>query len=178
MRPTYRYVGPKAIADRARPAPPGVPVDSPEDVRRWVRQTGQDVTAAGTVTATFVVDEAGTLRIADRRSEHVTCAGGRPVRSAGEVTFTVGPGGVGVSWVTNQSTGYCPEPDSWPTVESALARARITAPARFSQEFAFRRCPYCGGINIVKDGVFDCGACAASLPETWNLDGAAATETA
>src|SRR5207245_3026844 len=130
------------------------------------------------VTATFIIDETGGLLIADRRSEHVACAGGRPVRSAGEMTFTVKTSGVSVAWVTNQSTGYCPEPDSWPAVEAALARAGIAAPDGFSQEFVFRRCPRCGSINIIKSGVFDCGVCSTPLPEEWNLDSAAAAEQA
>ncbi len=96
-----------------------------EDVRHRIRQTGQDVDTAGNVAATFIIEDAGWLHIADQRSEHVACAGGRPVRSAGEMTFTVRRGDVRVTWVTNQSTGYCPEPDSWPAVESALARAGI-----------------------------------------------------
>jgi hypothetical protein len=85
------------------------------------------------------------------------------------MTFTIRPSGVGVTWVTNQSTGYCPEPDSWPAVQAALARAGIPAPEAFSQELTFRRCPSCASINIVKDGDFECGACGASLPEKWNL---------
>jgi hypothetical protein len=170
MRPTYRYVGPKTIADRAPPAPAGIRVDSPENVRRWIQQTDQELSATGSVTATFVVDETGILRIADRRSEHVACAGGKPVLSAGEMTFTVMPSDVCVSWVTNQSTGYCPEPDSWPAVEAALARAGIAGPEGFSQEFMFRRCPRCGSINIIKEGVFECGVCATRLPEEWNLN--------
>jgi hypothetical protein len=166
----YRYVGPRKIAERAPSVPAGARVESPEDVRRWIQQTGQDVDVAGNVVATFVIDEAGCLRIADRRSEHVVCAGGRPVRSAGEMTFAVGRSGISVTWVTNQSTGYCPEPDSWPAVEAALARAGIAAPDGFSQGFDFRRCPRCGSINIVKDGVFACGACSTPLPEEWNFD--------
>ncbi len=176
MRPMYWYVGPMKIAERARSAPAGVRIESPEHVLRWIRQTSQDVDAAGNVVATFVIDEAGWLRIADRRSEHVACAGGRPVRSAGEMTFNVRKDSVSVSWVTNQSTGYCPEPDSWPAVQAALVRAGIAAPDGFSQTFDFRRCPRCGSINIVKDGVFECGACSTPLPEEWNLDGEIAAE--
>jgi len=178
MRPTYRYVGPKKIAERARSAPAGVRVESPEDVRRWIRQTGQDLDAAGSVIATFIIDESGWLRIADRRSEHVGCAGGSPVRSAGEMTFTIRRNGVSVTWVTNQSSGYCPEPDSWPAVEAALERAGIAAPDGFSQAFDFRRCPRCGAINIVKDGVFECGACSTPLPVEWNVDAEIAVEPA
>jgi hypothetical protein len=143
MRPAYRYVGPKKIAERAPPIPAGFRVESPEDVRCWIQQTDQELNAAGSVIATFIIEEAGWLRIADRRSEHVACAGGRPVRSAGEMTFTVSPNSVGVTWVTNQSTGYYPEPDSWPAVEAALTRAGIVAPECFGQEFVFRRCLHC-----------------------------------
>ncbi len=170
MRSLYRYVGPKTISERASSAPAGTRVESPEDVRRWIRQTGQDVDAAGNVVATFIIDEAGWLRIADRRSEHVACAGGRPVQSAGEMTFTVRRRDVSVTWVTNQSTGYCPEPDSWPAIEAALVRAGIAAPDGFSQAFDFRWCPRCGSINIVKDEVFECGTCSTPLPEQWNCD--------
>jgi len=86
------------------------------------------------------------------------------------MTFTVRTSGVSVTWVTNQSTGYCPEPDSWPAVEAALERAGIAAPNGFSLAFDFRRCPRCGSINIVKDGLFECGACSSPLPEEWNFD--------
>jgi hypothetical protein len=147
-----------------------VRIESLEDVRRWVRESGQAPDAAGHVVATFVIDESGWLLIADRRSEHVACAGRRPVRSAGEMAFAVISRSVSVSWVTNQSTGYCPEPDSWPAVGAALARAGIAGPGGFSQEFIFRRCPRCHAINLVKEGIFECGACGAALPEEWNLD--------
>jgi hypothetical protein len=69
--------------------------------------------ANGRVIATFVIDASGTLKVADRRSEHVLCAGGVPVRSAGEVTFAIQADRVAVVAVSNQSTGYCPEPESW-----------------------------------------------------------------
>jgi hypothetical protein len=144
-------------------------VESSKDVLRWIQQTGQELTA-GSITATFIIDEAGWLRIADRRSEHVACAGGRPVRSAGEITFTVRPPSVDVTWVTNQSTGYCPKPDSWPAVQVALTRAGITSPAGFSQEFDFRRCPPCGSINLIKEAEFECGVCSSPLPAEWNLE--------
>jgi len=176
MRPLYRYIGPKKIAERVLSAPPGVWVMSSEDVRRWIHQTAQLPKGSGSVTATFVVDDSGWLRIADRRSEHVVCAGGRPVRSAGEMTFTVAASRLSVTWVTNQSTGYCPEPDSWPAVRAALERAGIAAPDGFSQEFIFRRCPNCGSINLVKDDLFECGLCSESLPEEWNVDCEVAAE--
>lgn len=170
MRSLYRYVGPKRIAERISAARAGIRVESPDDVRRWVRQTEQEIDAAGDIIATFVIEEEGWLRVADRRSEHVACAGGGPVRAAGEMAFHVSRNGVTVSWVTNQSTGFCPEPDSWPTVHAALERAGIDAPDGFSRVFDFRRCPCCGAINIVKDGVLECGVCSTPLPDVWNLE--------
>jgi hypothetical protein len=136
-----------------------------------VRQTDQEVSDERTVTATYIVDEDGWLRIADRSSEHVDCAGRRPVLAAGEITFTITPPGVLVSSVTNQSTGYCPEPESWPAVRTALERAGLVAPPSFSPAFVFRRCPRCGSINIIKDRIFECAVCSAPLPAEWNLDG-------
>lgn len=73
----YRYIGPKRIADRVQPGQRGTPIGSPGDVTRWAAGSGQEPAADGCVTATFVVDPAGRLFVADRRSEHVACAGGR-----------------------------------------------------------------------------------------------------
>lgn len=165
----YQYVGPKAIAERAQSAPAGVRVESPDDVCRWLRLSGQVADAAGYVIATFVIDETGWLRIADRRSEHVACAGSRPAQSAGEITFHINRGKVSVTGVTNQSTGYCPEPESWPAVETALERADFVPPDGFTPAFDFRRCPLCGSINLVKDGNFECEVCSTPLPVEWNL---------
>jgi hypothetical protein len=169
MLRTYQYVGPKAFADRAPAAPAGVRIQRPEDVLHWVLRTGQELTGEGDVTATFIVDEAGWLRIADRSSEHVACAGGMPVLSAGEITLNVMPAGVRVSSVTNQSTGYCPEPESWPAVQAALERASLAASTSFTREFAFRRCPQCASINVIKDGVLECALCSTPLPPEWNV---------
>ena len=176
MRSIYPYVGPKKIADRCSSGPGGTRVESAEDVRLWIRRTDQDVNSGEDVVVTFIIDDAGWLRISDRRSEHVASARGRPVRSAGEMAFTFSASDVSVNWVTNQSTGYCPEPDSWPAVVEALARANIAAPDGFSQAFDFRRCPRCGNINLVKDEVFECGSCSGPLPEEWNFDAEVATE--
>lgn len=162
----YRYVGPKRIADRVLPGSAGVPIRSPEDVRNWVQASAQELTA-GCVIATFVVDAAGVLRVADRRSEHVACAGGGPVRSAGEITFAVGRA-IEVGAVSNQSTGYCPEPASWPAVAEAMAAAGLKPPAGFALVCDFRRCTACGGLTLVKGGVFECGTCGAELPAAYN----------
>jgi hypothetical protein len=173
----YSYVGPTEIAAKLRDSSPGTPIHSIIDVLQWIRVTGAELDESGTVTATFVVDENGILRLADRRSEHYACAAGGPVQSAGEITFSVTGGNVVVVWITNQSTGYCPEPESWPAVEAALKLAGIAAPCGFSQVMLFRRCRNCGSINIVKDAVFACEVCSLALPPGWNLDVAVALST-
>src|SRR5438552_4002624 len=125
MARKYHYVGPKKIAQRAPTASPGWQIRSPDDVLQWIRETKQNLNACGDVTATFVIHEAGSLRIADRRSEHVACAGSRVVLSAGEITFRLLRGKVAADRVTNQSVGYCPEPESWAAVKSALEDAGL-----------------------------------------------------
>jgi hypothetical protein len=168
MVKVYQYVGPAGIKGRAAHAGPGVRIESVSDLREWMRSTGQRPNAAGLVTATFVVGEDGSLRVADRASEHVACSGLRPVLSAGEMFLRVDPDGVEVAEVSNQSTGFCPEPASWPAVAAALDRLGIRHPGRFTQEIMFRRCPACGERNVVKDGWFACGVCGADLPAEWN----------
>src|SRR5262249_13066838 len=118
-------------------------------------------------TATFVIDPDGSLLIADRRSEHVACAGGGPVRSAGEITFVIGAG-VEVVEVSNQSLGYCPLPESWPAVADAISRAGLAPPEGFALACDFRRCVACGSLNVVKGGEYECAVCAAELPAEYN----------
>ena len=169
MSSSYPYIGPPEIAIRVRSAPTGVRIDQPDDVLQWIRQTRQEPDRVGNLTATFVIDESGNLRIADRRSEHVACAGGRAVLSAGEMTFQVLGKTVEVSQVSNQSTGYCPEPESWPAVQGALGKAGISPPDGFDPVFQFRRCVQCGAKNLIKDDIFECGVCSAPLPVDWNF---------
>jgi hypothetical protein len=169
MANVYHYVGPVEIKERASRAPPGVRVISAADFKEWVRSTEQEPDSRGTVAVTFVVDEEGFLRVADRRSEHVACSGGKSVLSAGEIFFRVTAGGVEVVEVSNQSTGFCPEPASWFAVAASLDRVGIPHPGRFTQEVTFRRCTACGERNVVKDGWFVCGVCGADLPPDWNF---------
>jgi hypothetical protein len=165
----YPYVGPEAVRARAAHGPPGVPLRSAGSVEAWVYQTGQRPGPDGLIAATFVVDGHGVLRVADRRSEHVACAGGGPVLSAGEMFFRLTASGVEVAGVSNQSTGYFPEPESWPAVASALDGAGIGHPGGFTEGVVFRRCPACGERGVVKDGWYVCGLCGAELPATWNF---------
>ena len=118
---------------------------------------------------TFVVAWNGTILIADRRSEHVICAMGHPVLSAGEMTFAFTKERVIVERVTNQSTGYCPEPESWGAVATALDQLSIEPPSGFDPAFNFRRCSSCSQINVVKDNWFECDVCQTELPQRWNF---------
>jgi hypothetical protein len=165
----YSYVGPAAIKARVAGRPGGTRIKTAADLLAWVRGTGGRPGPDGLVAATFVIDEAGELLLADRRSEHVACAGGGPVRSAGEVFLLVEGDGVAVAEASNQSTGYCPEPESWPAVAAALDRIGVAHPGGFTSEIVFRRCEKCGERNVVRDGWFVCGVCGAGLPAAWNF---------
>ncbi|GAB2921167.1 hypothetical protein GCM10027280_05230 [Micromonospora polyrhachis] len=111
----------------------------------------------------------GVLRLAPRRSEHVALAGGRDVLAAGELMFTPTETGWRITEVTNQSTGYCPDPDSWPAVGRALDRLGVSNPGTFTDNVVFRRCPTCGERNIVRDNDFTCALCNGPLPTRWNF---------
>lgn len=161
MTRVYRYVGPAEIAAEAT-GKPGVAIHSREDLQHWVKAQ-QDETP---VTATYVVDAEQVLRIAPRRSEHVACAGGGAVCAAGEL---VANDRGAVIEVSNQSTGYCPDPGCWASLHAALDSAGIDHPATWTASFTFRRCESCGQRCIVKDEWFECDVCGAALPEHWNF---------
>jgi hypothetical protein len=155
----YRYVGPAEL--RGRAVVDVVVVRSRADLDGWLAARDPEP-------FTFVVDLDRRLRLAPRRSEHVTCAGGEPVLSAGEIAFSRDATGWLVDQVTNQSTGYCPEPASWGAVAAALDAAGVRHPGRFTDEVVFRRCPGCGERNVVRDGDFVCAVCGGDLPTSWN----------
>ena len=136
-------------------------------MRAWLQAHG--TLRSREVTATFVVDEVGHLRLAERHAEHVACAHGQPVRAAGEMTFILVGDAVRMPAVTNQSTGYCPEPASWIEVRRTLDTLGLAHPGNFTSTFEFRRCPACGQINVIKDGVLRCDTCDAELPSAWNF---------
>jgi hypothetical protein len=167
----YDYVGPNAVRLRVVAAAPGTIVRRPDDVVRWAKATGCSPARGGLLVITFVVDAGGQLRIADRHSEHVACAAGGPVLAAGEMSLALAGNTVSVDAVSNQSTGFCPEPASWPAVAEALDAAGIDHPGEYTSAYEFRRCPACGQTNLVKDGMFICEVCSADLPTEWNFVG-------
>ncbi|RSS83161.1 hypothetical protein EF903_26080 [Streptomyces sp. WAC05292] len=121
-------------------------------------------------TQTYVVDTTGTLLLAPRRSEHVACAGGKPVLGAGEIRFTRSENTWRVGEISNLSTGYGPDLISWHSVARSLDQAGIQRPDEFTHAVIFRRCVSCQGLNIVRDEWFVCAVCDSDLPANWNLE--------
>ncbi|MEU4493088.1 hypothetical protein AB0F96_06415 [Streptomyces sp. NPDC023998] len=163
---SYAYVGPDEIRDAVRPGSGGRIVRTPGGFEDWVtEQTAEELAEP----FTYVVDAGGDLRLAPRRSEHVACAGGGLVIGAGEIAFSRGGNGWAISEVSNQSTGYCPDLDSWPAVAEALDRVGIGRPDGFTYEVVFRRCVVCGEVNVVREDDFVCVFCGGGLPASWNI---------
>ncbi|MFB6664362.1 hypothetical protein [Streptomyces sp. CS147] len=166
---SYRYVGPADLKAAIRPGRGSRRIVSPADFAHW---------AAGQAAVellepfTFVVGMDGVLRLAPRRSEHVACANGERVLSAGEISFIREADRWVVDEVSNQSTGYCPDVVSWPTVARALDAIELGHPSCFTHQVVFRRCPGCRECAIVREGDFICVFCGSDLPEEWNVDAA------
>ncbi|MEU1177971.1 hypothetical protein ABZ464_10020 [Streptomyces sp. NPDC005820] len=159
--PPYPYVGPEDIRRAVAPGAEGHVVGGLADLAAFAVEDGEPYT--------YVVGLDGRLRLAPRRSEHVACAGGGDVLGAGEISFR----GTGRGWevheVSNQSTGYCPDPDCWPAVAAALDRAGVARPEGFTHALVFRRCERCREINVVREGVYVCVFCEEELPVVWNV---------
>lgn len=158
----FRYVGPDAIAVSRPTLAQRHGIESASDAEKFL-----DLSRASSIVATFVVDERGALWLADRHSEHVHCARGLDVQAAGEIEIARddAKSRARVVAITNQSTGYCPEPDtSWAAIRDALDRAQIAHPDAFTARFEFRQCPRCAQINVIKDDDFSCACCNTTLP--------------
>lgn len=129
---SYRYVGPVELKAAVRPGDGGGRIGSAADFDGWiVEQSAVELAEP----FTFVVGVDGALRLAPRRSEHVACAGGDMVLSAGEISFMREADRWTVSEVSNQSTGYCPDVTSWAEVARALnvqsSGGHLASPARW-----------------------------------------------
>lgn len=165
---SYAYVGPEELNELVHESDDVRTVKCREDVQQWIKETGQAIGNDNEVIATFVVRKDKRLYISDRHAEHIVCAKGQPVLSAGEITFKVDKA-IGVSAITNQSTGYCPEPQSWKYVAKALKKAKLEYGKGFTIEFIFRKCSKCDSINIVKDDWYVCAVCDEDLDKKWNF---------
>lgn len=161
----YQYIGPKEILQQVKPEKVGTIIKSKFDIKNWINTANQELDSNDEITATFVIDLSGNLRVNDRRSEHVVCANGKNILSAGEITFEIYKQKVLISQITNQSTGYCPSPKSWKDVMSVLDKLETEYPEYWTTEFIFRVCEKCNNINIVKENYFVCLICDNDLPE-------------
>ncbi|MGW9303529.1 hypothetical protein ACWHA3_22270 [Streptomyces cyaneofuscatus] len=157
-------MGPAELKELVRAGGEGRSIRSAADFDEWVSALTLDELAEP---FTFVVDGDGVLRLAPRRSEHVVCAGGGEVLSAGEMSFREESGRWAVEEVSNQSTGYCPDISSWPAVAEALDLIGMHRPP--THEVVFRRCHSCRELNIVREKDFVCVFCGEDLPREWNV---------
>ena len=166
----YQYVGPAELLRPERFESPRILLTDRSNVENWLSSLPKN--AGNRTTVTFVVLTDG-LWVADRQSEHVACARGGEVYSAGDLTLAFQQRGLPIAVVeaTNQSTGYCPEAESWFAVQRALSRAGIRNDlGEFTTKLIFRRCPKCAATNVVKEEWFPCELCNAELPANWNFD--------
>ncbi len=165
----YPYIGSAAIRDAVDPASPRHEVMSPAGVHAWLLSQGEVWPEKREIVFTYVVLPPACLFIADRRSEHVACARGGEVLAAGEITCSRRGDDIEVVETSNLSTGYCPESSSYEALDRALTAAGFDSFGPYSYPFEFRRCSGCGGIQVIKDDVFECASCGDDLPETWNV---------
>lgn len=165
----YKYVGSRDLLETLPNSSNRLEVSKVDDMLQWLNENPQPREYDNSIVLTFIIALNGKLWINERRSEHVLCANKADVLSAGEITFMPENGELIVSEVTNQSTGYCPEPESWVAVENALNTLGISHPEFFTSAYLFRRCENCHSTNIVKDEWFYCAVCDAELPQEWNF---------
>lgn len=74
-----------------------------------------------------------------------------------------------MTYVTNQFTGYCPQPSGWEHVARALDAVGINHPSELDRAFEFRRCGKCETLNLIKDDSYYCAVCDAPLQAEWNV---------
>lgn len=162
----YQYIGPIEILESAQRQPAGTPILSATDIATWLESEPTERLADGTWVATFTISLNQILYFAPRRSEHVACASGGPVLSAGEIMID---DELRVTAISNQSTGFCPEPESWNSVKAVLDQIGLSHPGQFTSAVIFRKCPKCKERNIVKDSWYYCQICDTKLPKKWNF---------
>lgn len=163
----YLYVGPDHL-QRLRRQGDCISPRNAMDLHAWARRQFSPGKRSVLVPATFVVDSEEQLWVAERGSEHIACADGGPVLAAGELFLFVDETTIRVQEVSNQSTGFCPEPECWAVIARVLDKIGVERPNELTHAFVFRKCPACGIINLVKDDVLEC-VCGAALPIEWNF---------
>ena len=161
----YEYIGPVEIINRIKSEFKGKRIGNTGEIFNWILENNDNPKFGDSIICTFIINLKGELVIADRHSEHVQCALGENVRSAGEIGFLIeGKNQVYVDYISNQSTGYCPSSDSWPEVEKALRKIQgLNIPKGFDPKFIFSYCPTCKARQIVKDEFYFCPTCEQEL---------------
>lgn len=161
----YNYIGPKQILQRVKPIYKGTIVKKSEDIFHWINEQNESAKIGDLTICTFVIDLNGNLLIANRHSEHVQCAFGKDVLSAGEISFLIEKQQqIFIESITNQSTGYCPAASSWAEVEKALQKIEgLNVPDGFEPSFVFSYCPNCQTRQIVKEAFYYCPSCEGEL---------------
>jgi len=165
----YKYVGPNEIKVASLQQAKRFRIQSVSSLTSCIQSLSLSGRSNNPLVCTFTIDTHGELWLADRRSEHVACAGGENVLAAGEITFYQVGNGFEVTEVTNQSTGYCPQPSSWSVVAGVLDRMKIQRPLEFTTSFEFRRCEQCASINLIKESLYSCDVCGEKLSFSWNF---------
>ena len=142
MSKLYKYVGPIELAKISTISTQRVIVISRLHLCHWIseRLVEESTNNDGSITATYVIDQDYRLRVAPRRSEHVSCSDGNAVLGAGEATFS--PDGDIIDF-DNYSTGFCPEPESWRICHEVLDSLGVAHPPEFTRNLIFRLCKAC-----------------------------------
>ena len=135
---------------------------------KWAIEAGNFSQGTASEIFTYTVLPGHRLFIADRHSEHVACARGSVVECAGEITFRRLKRGLVIEEVSNLSTGYCPESNTWVALDLALKAAGFPGVHGFTSAFEFRYCQRCLQTCVIKDEVYECPSCWQPLPAEWN----------
>lgn len=161
----YEYIGPKEILEIIEEKYQGRVIETSEEIFDWIIENHSKPKKDDIIICTFIINLENKLVIADRHSEHVQCANGKNVRSAGEIGFQVdNQKRINVFSITNQSTGYCPSAKSWTEVDKALKKIScLTFPNGFEPEFVFSYCPNCKTRQIVREDFYFCPTCEGGL---------------
>jgi hypothetical protein len=165
----YSFVGPPQIRMSADFETPRHEVKNAAALLQWARQMDGAIKGLRDFVFTYVVLPEQRLFVADRRSEHVACARGDAVLTAGELFVSLVNGRLQVDGASNLSTGYCPEPGSWRALQLALEGTDLGSLEGFEPSFEFRRCEWCEQNCLIKDEVFECPGCNVELPQHWNF---------
>lgn len=161
----YEYIGPKEILNSIKPELQGTKIESSKEIVNWLKLNNKITKAENFTVCTFIIDLKGHLLISDRHSEHVQCAFGENVLSAGEIGFKVeSQERVKVESLTNLSTGYCPPPKSWSEVYKTLIQIEgLIIPKKFEPSYIFSYCSQCKQRQIIKDDFYYCPICEKEL---------------